>query len=53
MELFEPEEGVGDEERADFVAAVIEDVGAPAEVFALAGIGGNQLMESDDAKRAA
>jgi len=39
VEVFEPEDGVRDEEGTDLIAAVVEDVGAPAEVFALAGIG--------------
>lgn len=39
MEVFEPEDGIGDKESTDFVATVVEDVGAPAAVFALAGIG--------------
>ena len=37
--LVEPEQGVGDQEVADLVAAVVEDVGAPVAVLALAGIG--------------
>ncbi len=37
--MFEPEPGVGGQERRDFGAAEIVDVGAPILVEALAGIG--------------
>ena len=39
VELVEPVEGVGDEEVADLVAAVVEDERAPVGVLALAGVG--------------
>jgi hypothetical protein len=34
----EPEDGAGDEEAADLVAAEVEDAGAPVGVFALADV---------------
>jgi hypothetical protein len=37
--LLQPEEGVGNEERAHFVAAVVEDQRAPVELLALARVG--------------
>ena len=37
--LVEPEQGVGDEEVADLVAAVVEDQRAPVAMLAAAGIG--------------
>ena len=37
--LVEPEQGVGEQEVADFVPAVVEDQRAPVAVFALARIG--------------
>ena len=39
MVLVEPEQGVGEQEVADFVAAVVEDQRAPVGVLALARVG--------------
>ena len=39
VELVDPVQGVGDEERLHLVATIVEDVGAPVQVLALTWIG--------------